>query len=298
MSLISTRKKLYFNEEFYLDDSDLCQIYLQNHGVDEATAKLLLLESFAMRLVFKGEKLLSKDTGDGGEWLNIRIQDETEAKFRYRDIPIHPVYIIEYEEHGLHYLGGKAPSGFQFPTHPNLPVSCQYIGKISNQDPVFQWLPVAELHLIYPLFGAVDGFFVDYTEPLAPQIIEPKVFERNFQCVTTQSYIEFEKRNWVSGKLRTDPRNREFVVSGQGNAGVASWSQYPEWPRCPKSGRLMKFVALINTTNIKAVEKQGIGPENADIQHYLDTMNFWCDGTLYIFIEPETKVVCMLIEAS
>ncbi len=298
MPLTSTRKKLYFNEEFYLDDSELCQTFLQNQGIDEATAKLILLESFAMRLVFKGEKLLSKDTGDGGEWGNTEIQDDTEAKFRYRDIPIHSVHIIEYQEHGLHHLGGKAPSGFQFPTHPNLPVSCQYIGKISNQDPLFQWLPVAELHIVYPLFASVDALFVDYAKPLAPQIIDPKVFEHNFRCVTTQSYIEFEKRNWVLGKLRTAPRNREFIVSGQGRTGVPFWSQYSEWPRCPKSGRLMKFVAQIHTTDIKAVEKKGIGPENAEIQHYLDTLNFWCDGTLYIFMEPETKVVCMLIQSS
>ena len=39
-----------------------------------------------------------------------------------------------------------------------------------------------------------------------------------------------------------------------------------------------------------------VGPEDPKIQHYLDTLNFWCDGDLFVFLEPESKIMCLLIQ--
>ena len=231
------KKKLYFNEEIILDGSELCETLLQKQGIDEKTAKLLLTDHCVTRLVFSGDKLVSKDEGDwGGEW-NYKTQTEEEASFLYRDTPTHPVHIIDYVGSGFHQVGGSPPVGFQFPTHQDLPVSCQYIGKIFSKDPVFSWLPIPELHLTYPLFAAVGPLFMDYSEALSPTILPFKFYDHTFKSVTKDSIIEFEKLDWAVQGLQTNPvYDNQGLKSGFGWAGVPFWIQHPEWPRCPKTG--------------------------------------------------------------
>jgi len=290
-------QKLYFNEEFELDNSELCETMLQCHGISESTAKLLLLEQGVTRLVFKGTKLVSKDIGDwGGEW-NIKTQMQVEENFQYRETPIHPVSIIEYAEKGLHHIGGTPPPGFLMPNHPELPVSCQYIGQISNIDPAFSWLPMPVLNLAYPLFASFGPMFMSYEQPDAPVILDIDFYDHPFKCVTRDSVIVYEKLHWNVASLRTDPNfGPEMLVGGFGWTGVPFWIQHPEWPRCPISGNLMKFVVSMDSTKAKAIEKHHLSQEDANIVHYLDTLNFWLEGALYVFMEPETKVVCMLIQ--
>lgn len=310
---------LYFLEEFNLvGDDKTCDLLFDTTSVDEKTA-LALLEGGAhiMRLHFEDGRLTGKDVGDwggpylvrslkliDGEWItiegpgdpskkwNLNCQQDFEVGFLCPE-GVSPLSILalDYAATGFHSIGGPIVPNFRLPTHPNLPASCQYIATISRHDPVFDWLPIETLHLAYPLFASVGPLFLDYSNPMAPEIIQCDLIEHTFQCVTTDTVLEYEQLFFSANELDDKP-----LYSNLGQTGVPSWIQHPEDPRCPKSGKRMRFLFQMDCTNSKIVRKEGVGTEDADIQSYLDTINFWCDGLLYVFIEPETAVVCMLIQ--
>lgn len=282
--------------EFHLAEGDeICQLLLQTTGVDEMTAQLLLEESSVMRLNFEEGHLISKDVGDwGGDW-NFGCQKEEEIGFPLAQTPIYQLGRFHYATYGLHSVGGVPPHGFQMPSHPDLPVSCQYIAKISQKDPVFNWIPFEVLHLVYPLFVSTGPLFMDYSNPLSPKIIETTVMmDHTFKCVTTKTILEYEHHSFEVKGLAEDPS--DCRNDNLGNTGIPFWIQHPEHPRCPVSGRLMRFLCSLESGISKIVRKENVGPEDASIQRYLDVINFWCDGCLFVFVEPETKIVCMLIQ--
>ena len=56
----------------------------------------------------------------------------------------------------------------------------------------------------------------------------------------------------------------------------------------------MKFVIQING-GLEA-EKTNVNPKDEFYRHYYENMNFWGDGDLYFFYEPESKVGCYFIQ--
>ncbi|MES2772632.1 MAG: hypothetical protein V4722_00515 [Bacteroidota bacterium] len=197
---------------------------------------------------------------------------------------------------GVHQLGGDIPAGFIMPPNDFIG-SIQYLGAIDNSDTVFSWLPF-RLHLICPIFLNIEMVFVDYENPNAPVIISPL----DTAAVTTE-YDDLEKDsivifNKISVGLElikvpiTEDNDDEII----GLTGKPVWEQNSESPKCPKTGRKMKFICQLFSsgkvttkyTNIKAAE-----------QYYQDCfadMNFWEDGSLYVFFEPDSKVACYFIQ--
>ncbi len=290
----------YYYGEFTVrfDGSPYCEECLQTLFIDEETASLFEQAGDSVhRADFEDGILVRVEEYHGVEWQERELEPD-EIGFQCRDIPIHSVFQFEYRNDGPHSFGGILPENFTMPSHPDLPVSMQYIGKFSKTDSRLGWLPFDELHLIYPLFASIGPLFFDYSEPLKPVILSDlKFIDHTFKCVTPDTYIEFEEKKFGSRPLELDPEyDNTSLKKGIGWGGVANWMQYPEIPRCPKSGSIMKFLAQFETTDIKAVRKVNVGPEDPQAQYYLDTLNFWCDGDLYIFFEPESKVLCLLIQ--
>lgn len=198
-------------------------------------------------------------------------------------------YFLE-EDHGFHWLGGDVPTDFKLPESNGL-MPFQYLGYVSHMDKTFAYLPFG-LHLTFPIYLDIyERLYIDYSNPSAPTLINADIVDDAtcaYDDIGKESVVVFEKKFFhpVSGG------DYSF-----GHTGSPNWFQEPEIPLCPKTGKEMKFVcqlgsspSLPNTkyTNVKTTE----GYE----QEYFDKMNFWGDGDLFVFFEPESKVACVFIE--
>ena len=197
---------------------------------------------------------------------------------------------------GKHFIGGKADSKVKIPKLETSPVI--YFGYISKSE---KHLPILDfdLHLICPLFlDLQDPIFFDYTNPLKPIIIRENVssnFDILFDNIPSSAYIEYEKMNFcfdnpMPTKMKIGVHEFEMVPGEIGHCEPANWIQDENVPTCPINGKPMKFLfQLGGVDECKTVK----GQEILD-KEYLDSYLNFGDGFLYIFYEPESKVIAYL----
>jgi hypothetical protein len=210
----------------------------------------------------------------------------------YPEIKVNKIQRFIVNPNGLHQLCGELPDDFRFPDNDAV-VPFQYLGFINNADSNFAWLPF-KVHLTFPIYLNVGEVFMDYSNPLKPEIINiddvNKEHSSYEQDLNKNSVIVFEA---VKGDFIEDLSFYDASGNGTGWTGIPSFFQTPLIPKCPKSGKTMRFLCQlvggpkIARTNVKAMEEY--------YQQYYDKLNFWSDGQLYVFIEPETKVLCYYI---
>lgn len=58
----------------------------------------------------------------------------------------------------------------------------------------------------------------------------------------------------------------------------------------------MKFVCQLTSWSDLKTEFTNVIAEDDYEQKLFEKMNFWCDGDLYIFMQPESKTVCYFIQ--
>lgn len=57
----------------------------------------------------------------------------------------------------------------------------------------------------------------------------------------------------------------------------------------------MRFICQLGSFgNIKATHSN-VEPEEG-MEGYFQKLNFWCDGNIYIYIEPTTKTICYTMQ--
>ena len=57
----------------------------------------------------------------------------------------------------------------------------------------------------------------------------------------------------------------------------------------------MKFICQLGSfSDIKAIFSN-VKPTDG-MEQYFQKLNFWCDGNLYIFIEPTSKIMCYTMQ--
>jgi hypothetical protein len=208
------------------------------------------------------------------------------------EIQVNKIYRFIENPFGKHQLCGELPNDFEFPENDAV-VPFQYLGFINNEDSNFAWLPF-KVHLTFPIYLNVGEVFMDYSNPQKPEIInindvniETSSYE---QDLNRESVLVFEA---VKGSFTEDISFYDESGNGIGWSGIPSFFQTPLIPKCPKSGKPMRFLcqliggAKIARTNVKAKEEY--------YQKYYDDLNFWEDGHLYVFIEPDSKVLCYYI---
>ena len=201
-------------------------------------------------------------------------------------------YFYEFveEENGQHQIGGKQPIEFKFPGN-NFISNFQYLGFINNNDKLFNWLPF-KLHLICPIYLNIDKIYLDYSSQNQPKLISPKntaEIDSEYLELTTESYLDFEERK-VTLVKSTEIDDMECI----GISNKLFKVQNLNIPRCPKSGNKMKFVCQLMTFGEIPVNKRNFESEDEN----LDYMNFWCDGSLFVFCEPISKTVCYFIQST
>lgn len=198
-------------------------------------------------------------------------------------------------ENGLHTLGGNFPADFTVPENEFLS-GFQYIGFINRSDIYFNWLPF-DVHLICPIYLDIENVYLDYSNPNAPKIIAPEdtsEITSAFDELKKDSIIQFKESKLSLREFEGLTDENELTIVGF--AGKPNFLQDDDVPICPKSGKKMKFLCQFSTWNQIETEFTNVECDDKFMQQYFEHMNFWCDGSLYVFVQPESKTVCYYIQ--
>lgn len=198
-------------------------------------------------------------------------------------------------ENGLHQIGGEIPKDLKIPENKFIS-NFQYLGFLNNESDDFNWLPF-KLNLICPIYLDIDLVYLDYSNHLEPKIIHPKntnEITSAFDIIDINSRIVYE-----ATKVTTTEFNgvdKDEIFEGIGILGKPYWEQEQEVPICPISKRKMQFVCQLGSFGEIKTKYTNVVSKDPFEQEYFNKMNFWCDGNLYVYIEPETKIVCYFIQ--
>ncbi|WP_111447291.1 hypothetical protein [Breznakibacter xylanolyticus] len=168
-------------------------------------------------------------------------------------------------------------------------------GKISRKDEIFEWLSF-DINLICPIYLDFEKIILDYENPKQPSIIYPqngKDISSAYDDLKNGTIIEFEKIKYSLAEF--DGLNDENWFEVVGITGNPEFEQDFEIPICPKSNKKMKFLCQFRTFG-KIKAQKTIKCEDESMQEYFDFLNFWCDGSLFVFVEPDSKTVCYFIQ--
>jgi hypothetical protein len=292
---MSNQKKMYLlGWEVTFNGDEDCQKFIETHVINQESA---YSSGLAIELIFEYDKLVRafdireerKIVREGK--IKPRELEASEIGFPYQDLQPHQIYLIEKTEKGHSYIGGRPPEDFIIP-ECGLNAPIQFLGKLSPVDEAFSWLPF-ELHLMAPIYLGFETFFVDYSDPMRPvvlQLDELRAIENEEDDLNPDYEIYFEQTFFECIKTN-DLENRSKI----GHVGVPIWLQAPETPSCPKTNGTMKFVCQLSFDNGIKTEYTTVPTDYKYYDSYTD-LNFWGDGELYIFFNPESKVACYYIQ--
>jgi len=272
--------------EVELNGDDACQKFINTQVIDEKTANTIWS---SIEIVFVDGKLIKANDIDEGI-KSERTLNENELNFSF--INIEPIQLYEFQKtsNSESYLGGEIPKDFTLPKFKfNAPF--QYLGKFSKSDKAFSWLPF-DIHLVAPIYLNFDKLFIDYSDPMNPKVLDiEKLRETDnyYDDLKPNSEIVYEK-TYISTRKSND------FGTGIGHSGVPSWIQYPEIPTCPNSEKTMRFLGQLKSVDAVKTKRTDVHPEDDWYVQYFEYMNFWGDGDLFIFFDPESKIACFIIQ--
>ena len=200
-------------------------------------------------------------------------------------------YELVRDEEGKHQIGGEIPPDFIIPENGFI-AGFQYLGYIDHADPSFSWLPF-KVNLIHPIYTNEYSVYLDYADPNRPSIIEPQD-----TASSTSAFDEIDKNSKIvfeAVKVSLEEKEEIDEFNYIGLCGEPDWLQDAEVPICPKSGRSMKFLCQLGSFGDINATYSNVEPTKG-MDQYFQKLNFWCDGNLYIFIEPTAKTVCCTMQ--
>lgn len=151
--------------------------------------------------------------------------------------------------------------------------------------------------MICPIFTDFEYIFLDYTNPNEPKIISPvntSEITSAYDELKKDSYIIYHKENFSLKEFKGINDDNEFDVVAV--AGKPHWSQFPNEPVLPKSNKKMKFVCQLMSNGPIKVKEKNFKSDDEYYEKIFSELNFWCDGDLKIFFDPDSKIVCYFIQ--
>lgn len=286
------KQKIFLEgSEVRLNGDEQCYRFLNTQAISGSLAKS---SADALELVFENGKLNQKFNWQY-EFRDQLELEEDEIGFPYFSAPIHDYFALKAGKEGYSFLGGELPEGFQLPKLGACP-SFQFIGTLSPKTEGLEWLPF-DLHLAAPIYGSFLQLFLDYSDPFRPQIWDSDSYlNSNYEdeYVKFDTELVYEKQFLKSKKLKKMP---DFFEENPGYLGVPHWIQNPQILNCPKTGELMRFVAQFGRgIDIKLKRANIEVPDEGYYAELLGRMNFWADGDLYVFLNPNSKMVYIIIQ--
>jgi hypothetical protein len=277
------------------------EVNLANKEVLEGLLATLVVSEESAKTLFHYTQLDYNEAGllenasiyvEGKLETNININkglglEQAKGILMYRDVPLHNIYQFAAQPNGLHQFGGEVPKELTMP-NDYFVAPILYLGYINSQDPIFSWLR-HPLHIVCPLHMNFDAIYMDYSNPLAPRFLNYNELDPEdcpFDGFTADSDIVYHP-------IRFNLEPYSDYGTSLGRAGAPKWTQRPATPRCPKSGKFMRFVFQSHFTGVNAMRNNVI-PESEDYRQYYDEL--FIDGYLYLFFEPETNVACYIAQ--
>lgn len=208
---------------------------------------------------------------------------------KFTDFPKNNYYHFHPKSDGLHHLGGDLPDKLIIPKN-DCPNSFQYVGFVSNKDPVFNWLPIS-LNIIYPIYLGFTELILDYSNEFEPQIINKDEVNNAYSdgILKVGTNVVFEKLHFT-----TERANQPGF--GIGFSGAPGWTQGHQPPICPKSKLPMRFVCQLNSDNGCKVKSVTLNDDKKEkLSHYFEEMQFSVDWQMYIFFQSTSKVACLKV---
>jgi len=297
------RKQYFADWEFVIDGSPESHSELEAQHITENAAKFC---NTHLELEFNDSgalidaKHVDQQTGPATEGGLFRILQSkvTHGKHEYKEYRINRPYEFVRDAQGPNYLGGAPPTSFIAPK-ASMDFPFQYLGMLDKTDDAFSL--DFDLHLICPIFlDYFDEIWIDYTDPLQPKIMNDEVLEKEhtqFDLVEGNEVI-FEKINFSTSAWPAASRNG-------GHTGVAQWIQGPQIPVCPKTGKTMRLICQLGDGDLLNVGiERSIIPKTSvrnftlpdDLDKYLEKMDFWGAGDLYVFFCDESRIAYYIIQ--
>lgn len=272
--------------ELEINGDEQCYKFIQTQAIDAETAKRI---DVGLELVFTNNRLSAVFELEDGE-KSARPLSPEEEQFEYVAATPHQMYEMVEVAESESYLGGETPADFHLPKF-DFTAPFQYLGKLSKSDQAFNWLPF-DLHLTAPVYLDFNPLFIDYSDPMRPQVMDVPQLQKTgsaFEDLQPDTEVVFKK---VPFKTQPPVPLMRYL----GHTGVPNWIQYPEIPTCPKSNKTMRFVCQLGSDGDVTTTRTNIELRNLSQQRYFDHLNFWSDGELFVFFEPESSVACFFIQ--
>lgn len=271
--------------EVKLDGKEHCVSFLETHTTTKEIAEGFYAH---IELTYNKNGVLEraeKRDEDGN------IEDMLIGKgMQRKDYRLNPIFNFFHHPNAESHLGGSVPKYFEIPKN-NCPGSFQYLGKISKNSIGFSWLP-HDIDLICPIYMDIDTVWLDYSDHNAPTIInleEVNTLTSAYGDLMEDSFIEYEKVPFSVIKGTQ-------LAFDLGHSGLPNWIQFSDIPRCPRTHKTMRFLCQLYSSDLVLTSKTNIEPESEWYKQYFDKMNFWGDGDLFVFFEPDSKVACYIIQ--
>ena len=280
-------------QKIYLNGFDVPPTYyvpyhefLRQHAISQFAAQQM---GYAVELIFEDDCLTAALLYEDGDTQELELNPDQRG-LPYVAVEPHALYELQPVPTAPSYLGGTPPPGVQLPEF-DFVAPFQYLGMLARREPAFDWLPF-DLHLMAPLYLNFDGLFVDYTDPHAPRVLDEAALAK-----IDNSFSEILRSDTVVEFSKTPVALERVVAYGAefGQVGVPSWIQHPQLPICPKSGKPLRFLVQLGLdAKLKTVRTNV--PSDYRFHHSFEHLNFWGDGDLYVFFEPESRVAYYLIQ--
>lgn len=286
---IEKRSRFFAGWELDFYNRDELTKFLLTHGTNAAGFEFFRELQSAMVFLIEGDKIVQARTHS----LDITESVTLDIALPLQDWPDREVFLLVKDSDGNHSIGGKRPTSFSLPHHESLQSNFIYLGSLDCTDPRFEWMKLKKLHMAYPVYEGAFKLFLDYQDPDAPVLLNPEALTYSWidDTVKGTERVQYSLQRYSSIE---GIKGKEFVMSEQEYliCGVPLWYQYPEIPTCPKSGRVMRFVMAVSSDINIAVQDD---PEIANLP-FDNYMIFGDEGHLYVFYEPESKVLCLNVQ--
>jgi len=287
-------KESYFSSFiFEIEDSEEMHQILAQTRIDKPTAENM---HGAMKVIYKNEvadELILIEEGDYVDTEKVRYKNKP---ISYRDYSINVHKNLIEDKNGIHQLGGSPSEGFRMPDY-NTGTPYIYLGKLNSTEELsLAWCKMDWIHLVCPIYAAIEIIYFDYTKPSEPKLLVPdhvdkmpkehKAFNAKDKVIFYALAASFKKPN-------VSQYDEKLVL---GNIGAPTWIQEELIPKCPRSGKAMKFLLSIETTTSVKLASSTLDINNEHAKLFYDeTLNFG-DGALYIFYEPDSKIMAYYIQ--